>query len=116
MGDFSEIALGGAYFNCRMEMDKKIPAREFLDKHMNTSAIELSSKACIGELIRGGGEVFRIESEVGFEAGVGFGEWSNRLMGHSVENRKYYNSKNTYIKAGRQVRDFVKERYAQGEY
>jgi hypothetical protein len=116
IGDFGEMALGGAYFNAVREINGDVPARVFQRMHMKTSAMEIGYDTCVSESTRGGSgnrgdSVFGIDTKVGFIRGAYY------LKNHKLEYREFpSNAKDTYLKASRQVRDFVKARYDKGEY
>ncbi|MDR1159774.1 MAG: hypothetical protein LBK69_04015 [Syntrophomonadaceae bacterium] len=109
IGDFGEMALGGAYFNCRLEIDKRVPARMFQALHMRTSAMEMGYDTCISENTRGG-DVFGIDNDVGFM------RRARNLKNLKLEYREYGNLRGKVIKGSQQVEKFVKDRYARGEY
>jgi hypothetical protein len=112
IGDFGEMALGGAYFNAVCEINGNVPARVFQRMHMKTSAMEMGYDTCISEGTRvGGSDVFGIDIDAGFVRGA------TNLKLLLLEYRKFSSgTKDKWLKASRQVEKFVKDRYARGEY
>jgi hypothetical protein len=75
---------------------------------MRTSAMEMGYDTCISET--GRGDVFRIDNNVGFI------RRARNLKNLKLEYREYGDLRGKAIKGYQQVRDFVKDRYARGEY